>query len=68
MQKIYRKMEDEFDHALNPVYTETEYIVWPLLIYCITFIANNVIGILLRNNTFLICLTSFYRTDPFVLL
>jgi hypothetical protein len=36
-----------------------------ILIYCITFIGNNLIVLLLRNNTFIICLTPFCSTDPF---
>jgi hypothetical protein len=45
------------------------YCVIKLLIYCITFTENNVTLVILRNNTFLILsLTSFCRTNPFLLL
>jgi hypothetical protein len=42
-------------------------VVKAMLIYCITFIGNNVTVVLFRNNTFRICLTSFCRPDPFLL-
>jgi hypothetical protein len=38
-----------------------------ILIYCITFPGNSVAVVLHINNTFLICLTSFCRNDPFLL-
>jgi hypothetical protein len=39
-----------------------------ILIYCITFIGNNLIVIFLTNNTFLICLSPFCSTSTFLLL
>jgi hypothetical protein len=41
---------------------------YEILIYCITFIVNNLIVISVRNNTFLISLPSFCSTDPFLFL
>jgi hypothetical protein len=37
-----------------------------ILICFITLIGNNLIAILPRNITFLICLPLFYSTDPFL--
>jgi hypothetical protein len=47
-------------HCVCALYFET------VLIYCITFAGNSVTVVLLRNNTLLICLTSFCKTDPFL--